>query len=62
MNCYQNWYENLTEFSDVITDIRELLLPQEDTLLIADEFGIKPPRNSKPRRAYCNDNGFFIDN
>ncbi|CAN2254555.1 hypothetical protein STZ1_40349 [Bacillus subtilis] len=25
-------HEFLTEFSDVITDIRELLLPQEDTL------------------------------
>lgn len=42
-------YFYLTEFSDVITDIREQfpLLPQEETLLIADELGIKHPRNPK---------------
>ncbi|AWC31043.1 heteromeric transposase endonuclease subunit TnsA (plasmid) [Bacillus cytotoxicus] len=42
-------YFYLTEFSDAIADIREQfpLLPQEETLLIADELGIKHPRNPR---------------
>lgn len=38
-------YFYLTEFSDSIVDIREQyqLLPLEETLVIADELGIKHP-------------------
>jgi len=39
----------LTEFSNTITDIREQfpLLPQEETLLIAEELGITHPKDPK---------------
>lgn len=42
-------YFYLTEFSDVTNDIREQfpLLPQEETLLIAEELGITHPKNPK---------------
>lgn len=52
----------MTGFSNGITDIREQfpLLPQEETILIAEELGIKRPKTqrAKDRRVYCNDNGF----
>lgn len=39
----------MTEFSDVISDIREQfpLLPQEETIIIAEELGIKPPADPR---------------
>lgn len=42
-------YFYLTEFSDVIVDIREQfpLLPQEETIVIAEELGIKHPADPK---------------
>ncbi|MCC2456495.1 TnsA endonuclease N-terminal domain-containing protein [Bacillus cereus] len=42
-------YFYLTEFSDAITDVREKfpLLPQEETILIAEELGIKHPIDPK---------------
>ncbi|MFC0560802.1 TnsA endonuclease N-terminal domain-containing protein [Halalkalibacter alkalisediminis] len=42
-------YFYLTEFSDVILDIREQfpLLPQEETIIIAEELGIKHPADPK---------------
>lgn len=42
-------YFYLTEFSDSVVDIREQypLLPLEETLVIADELGIKHPADSK---------------
>ncbi|PED06616.1 Tn7-like element transposition protein TnsE [Bacillus pseudomycoides] len=42
-------YFYLTEFSDVILDIREQfpLLPQEETIVIAEELGIKHPADPK---------------
>ena len=42
-------YFYLTEFSDVILDIREQfpLLPQEETFAIAEELGIKHPADPK---------------
>lgn len=42
-------YFYITEFSDAILDIREQfpLLPQEETIVIADELGIKHPTDPK---------------
>lgn len=42
-------YFYLSEYSDCVEDIREQypLLPLEETLLIAEELGIKHPRNPK---------------
>lgn len=42
-------YFYLTEFSDVVLDIREQfpLLPQEETIVIAEELGIKHPTDPK---------------
>jgi len=42
-------YFYLTEFSDVVLDIREQfpLLPQEETIVIAEELGIKHPADPK---------------
>lgn len=42
-------YFYLTEFSNYINDIREQfpLLPQEETILIAEELGIKHPKDPK---------------
>ncbi|MGY0693963.1 TnsA endonuclease N-terminal domain-containing protein [Virgibacillus sp. FSP13] len=42
-------YFYLTEFSDVVLDIREQypLLPQEETIVIAEELGIKHPVDPK---------------
>ncbi|XOQ14294.1 MAG: Heteromeric transposase endonuclease subunit TnsA [Shouchella clausii] len=42
-------YFYLTEFSDVVLDIREQypLLPQEETIVIAEELGIKHPVEPK---------------
>ncbi|MGP4074020.1 TnsA endonuclease N-terminal domain-containing protein [Piscibacillus sp. B03] len=42
-------YFYLTEFSDFVSDIREQypLLPQEETIIIADELGIKHPTDPK---------------
>ncbi|MFA2811726.1 TnsA endonuclease N-terminal domain-containing protein [Bacillus mycoides] len=44
-------YFYLTEYSDLIIDIREQfpLLPLEETIVIADELGIKHPTNPKTR-------------
>src|SRR5699024_12849558 len=42
-------YFYLTEFSDDVLDIREqfALLPQEETIVIAEELGIKHPADPK---------------
>lgn len=42
-------YFYLTEYSDVVVDIREQfpLLPLEETIVIADELGIKHPTDPK---------------
>src|SRR5699024_11166945 len=42
-------YFYLTEFSDAVLDIREQfpLLPQEETIVIAEELGIKHPSKLK---------------
>jgi len=42
-------YFHITEFSDYVIDIKEQfpLLPQEETLLIAEELGITHPKNPK---------------
>lgn len=42
-------YFYLTEYSDVVIDIREQfpLLPLEETIVIADELGIKHPTDPK---------------
>ncbi len=42
-------YFYLTEFSDAVLDIREQfpLLPQEETIVIAEELGIKHPADPK---------------
>jgi len=42
-------YFYLTEYSDVVVDIREQfpLLPLEETIVIAEELGLKHPTNPK---------------
>ncbi|MCM3112434.1 TnsA endonuclease N-terminal domain-containing protein [Lederbergia lenta] len=46
----------MTGFSNGITDIREQfpLLPQEETILISEELGIKRPKTQRAKVCPCN--------
>src|SRR5699024_12790681 len=53
LSALERNYFYLTEFSDVVLDIREQfpLLRQEETIVIAEEFGIKYRADPKTRDA-----------
>ena len=54
-------YFYLTEFSDVVLDIREQfpLLPQEETIVIAEELELNT-QLIQNRRSNCYDNGLLL--
>lgn len=55
-------YFYLTEYSDIILDIREQfpLLPLEETIVIADELGLKHPTDPKTNEAIVMTTDFLL--
>lgn len=54
----------MTEFSDLIVRIREQfpLLPLEETIVIAEELGVKHPANSKTGEPVVMTTDFLLTN
>lgn len=55
-------YLYLTEYSDLVVDIREQfpLLPLEETIVIADELGLKHPINPKTHKPVVMTTDFLL--
>nr|WP_244905023.1 TnsA endonuclease N-terminal domain-containing protein [Lysinibacillus boronitolerans] len=63
-NFYQIWNETtfLIEYSDFVFDIREQfpLLPLEETIVIADELGLKHPTDPKTNQPVVMTTDFLL--